>query len=244
MPLPPELEDLLAAREAPVSLWWRDDDAGRDDPRLGRLLDLSVRHKAAVALSVVPAWLDPAAIARVSSAELAIVLQHGISHANHAGEGQRKIELGGMAPPAHLADAARAGKERLAAAFPRQFRRVMVPPWNRLSAPVLATLPGAGFTGWSGWRDAPPDEPRLRRRDTHVDAIDWRGSRRCRESRELFRELAAQLRLRAREPLGILTHHLATDEAGFRSLDRFIGVVQDHPKLRIESAARIFAEAD
>lgn len=243
MAWPAELDDLLAARASPVRIWWRDDDAGRDNARLEELLALSTTHQVPLTLAVVPEWLEPAAAARMTAIRGVTVFQHGIAHADHASAGQRKIELGGTADPHRLADALERHRERLALIFRGQFRSVLVPPWNRLDAALLSLLPAHGFIGWSGWRGGPPTDLRLRRLDAHLDAIDWRGGRRCRQPEELGRDLAWLLAGAAPEPLGLLTHHLVTNAEGFRSLDQFLGLVQDHPMLRLESAASFFPEA-
>jgi hypothetical protein len=61
--------------------------------------------------------------------------------------------------------------------------------------------------------------------------IDWRGTR-------LFvGEVAALTRLVAMldadEPIGILSHHLAMDEAGWAFLDRLLGELAAHPAARL-----------
>jgi hypothetical protein len=240
----PDLESLLAARENPVRLWWRDDDAGRDDPRLGRLIAIAERHQAPLALAVVPDWLQPAAADRIGAARDVTVLQHGIAHQDHAAPGERRIEMGGTATPAGLAPAIVDGRARLAAIFGERFRSVMVPPWNRIGASFAAQLPAWGFGGLSTWAGTGPAAPAgLACIDTHLDAVSWREGRRCLGFAELTELLAGLLRRRSPEPLGLLTHHLVVDAAGFVALDRLIGLVQDHPKLRIESASDLFREA-
>jgi hypothetical protein len=240
----PDLQALLAARDAPVRLWWRDDDAGRDHPRLARLLGIGSRHHAPLALAVVPDWLDPDAAARIAAAPGVTVLQHGVAHLDHAATGERRIELGGTASPDALAASIVAGRERLASAFRRTFRHVMVPPWNRIATGFAERLPQWGFRGLSGWAAAgPPTPPELKRIDTHLDAVAWRHNRRCLGFEELTRSLAMLLQRQCPEPLGLLTHHLAIDEAGFQALDRFLGLVQDHSKLRFDSAYDLFGEA-
>ncbi|HMR29856.1 MAG TPA: hypothetical protein PKA13_23575 [Geminicoccaceae bacterium] len=233
--MPPDLEALLAGRDTPVRLWWRDDDAGRDHPRLARLLEIAERHGAPLALAVVPSWLEPAARARIARCPAATVLQHGIAHRDHAAPGERKIELGGIALPDRLAGPVVEGRERLAVGFGARFREVMVPPWNRIAPAFLERLPAWGFAGFSGWADGGPAAPEgISRVDTHLDLVSWRPVRRCLGLDEIVARLAGLLQRGAREPLGLLSHHLVIDEAGFETLDRLIGLVQDHPKLCIE----------
>lgn len=237
------LDALLAARAGPLTLWWRDDDAGRDHPRLARLLELAARHRAPLTLAVVPDWLEPAAAERIAAAPGVTVVQHGVAHRDHARPGERKVELGGDATPAALGAAIVAGRERLAARFGAAFLPVMVPPWNRIAPAFAAALPGWGFTGFSGLADAgQPDPASCARVDVHIDAVDWR-ARRCRTLAELEDALTALLRNGATAPLGLLTHHLVTDEAGMEALDRLLDLVHYHPGLRLESAPVLFRGA-
>lgn len=237
----PDLEALLAARDGPVRLWWRDDDAGRDHPALDRLLRLARTHRAPLGLAVVPEWLEPGAIDRICMTADVTVLQHGIAHQDHAGPGERRIELGGLAEPARLADRIVDGRESLARAFGDRCRPVMVPPWNRIGAAFVELLPKWGFRGMSGWAGSGPATPAaLVRIDTHLDAMSWRPERRCLDLSELVTLLTRAIREGHREPLGLLTHHLAVDSAGFQALDRLVGLVQDHPKLCLQSASDLF----
>lgn len=242
--MPADLDEALRSSPTPVRLWWRDDDAGRDHPNLARLLDMAARHRAPVALAVVPEWLEPAAAERIATSRDVTVLQHGIAHRDHASPGQRRIELGGDAVPDQLAGAIDAGRRRLAAAFDERFRSVMVPPWNRIDRDFLRRLPEWGFHGLSAWPAAAPEAaPGITRVDTHLDAIAWRPTRRCLDYQELLGLLAGLLRRGAAEPLGLLSHHLVTDDAGFDALDRLVGLVQDHPKLSFMSASDLFVDA-
>ncbi len=92
--------------------------------------------------------------------------------------GAPKRELGDERPLAGVTGELVEGWRRLAALFPGA-RRVMVPPWNRIAAPVTAALPALGYRGVSTFaarcrRDAAPG---LVRANTHIDIVDWRGTR-------------------------------------------------------------------
>ncbi|HEX5077514.1 MAG TPA: polysaccharide deacetylase family protein, partial [Geminicoccaceae bacterium] len=222
-----------------IRLWWRDDDAGRDDPRLERLLELAERRALPVALAVVPAWLADSAQARIAASPQASVLQHGYAHRNHAPPGQKSCELAGRALAAIEAELAR-GRATLVEAFGADFLAVLVPPWNRLDRQLIGRLTACGFCGLStyGRRAAAEPAPGLIQVNTHLDPIDWRGER-------LFvGEMAALERLIAvldpDEPIGILSHHLAMDEPGWRFLDRLLGVLAAHPGAALCHAADLF----
>jgi peptidoglycan/xylan/chitin deacetylase (PgdA/CDA1 family) len=223
-----------------IRLWWRDDDAGRDDPRLERLLELAERRALPVALAVVPVWLDAGAQARIAASPGTTVLQHGFAHRNHALDGQKSCELGGRAIATIEAELA-SGRDILVDAFGAAFLAVLVPPWNRLDRKLIGRLAACGFSGLSayGKRAAPKAAPGLIQVNTHLDPVDWRGDR-------LFvGEVAALERLIVAldpdEPIGILSHHLAMDEPGWRFLDRLLGVLAAHPGAVLCSPAELFA---
>jgi hypothetical protein len=232
--------DGAAERGEAIRLWWRDDDAGRDHPALTRLLDLAACHDLPLALAVVPIWLEPDSHARIAASRRATVLQHGFAHANHAPPDGRSIELGGRDPETILAELAR-GRVVLADAFGCAFLAVLVPPWNRLDSGLIERLTGCGFVGLSAFgrcagAAAPPG---LIQVNAHLDPIDWRGSRLfIGEAAALARLVAV---LDADEPIGILSHHLAMDEAGWAFLDRLLGVLAGHPGARLCPADELFA---
>jgi hypothetical protein len=231
--------DGVAARGEAIRVWWRDDDAGRDHPALMRLLDLAERQDAPLALAVVPMWLEADAHARIAASPNATVLQHGFAHANHAPPEGRSIELGGRDLETILSELER-GRVLLADAFGCSFLAVLVPPWNRLDAGLIARLTGSGFVGLSalGRRTGAEAAPGLAQINVHLDPVDWRGTR-------LFvGETAALSRLITvldpDEPVGILSHHLAMDEAGWAFLERLLGVLAEHPGARLCAAPELF----
>jgi hypothetical protein len=231
--------DAVAERGEAIRVWWRDDDAGHDHPALERLLDLAAVHGLPLALAVVPMWLEPDAQARIAASAHATVLQHGFAHASHGLPERKSIELGERSLEIVLADLER-GRTLLADAFGCGFLAVLVPPWNRLDDGLLGRLADCGFVGLStfGRRPLPEAAPGLAWINTHVDPIDWRGTR-------LFvGEVAALDRLiavlDADEPIGILSHHLAMDPEGWAFLDRLLRVLAGHPGARLCGAGELF----
>jgi hypothetical protein len=232
--------DGAAERGEAIQVWWRDDDAGRDHPALARLLELAERHDLPLALAVVPLWLEPGGHARIAASRHATVLQHGFAHANHAPPERRSIELGGRDLAPILAELEK-GRAMLADAFGCAFLAVLVPPWNRLDVGLVERLTGCGFVGLStfGRRAAAEPAPGLVQVNTHLDPIDWRGTRLfVGEAAALARLVAV---LDADEPIGVVSHHLAMDEAGWLFLDRLLGVLAAHPGARLCPADELFA---
>jgi peptidoglycan/xylan/chitin deacetylase (PgdA/CDA1 family) len=222
-----------------LNLWWRDDDAGADDPRLGQLLTIVNHRKVPIVLAVIPDRLEPRATDRILSCSYASVAQHGLAHVDHRSEDGRKCEL-----VDHLNQDARlvAARERLEATFGDRFRPVMVPPWNRIEPILRSRLPDIGFAGLSTFasRRLPPSVAGLQIVDTHVDAIDWRDNKRPLAADAIVDRLR-QAGSAASTPRGLLTHHAVTDEAGFQALDRAIGLLQDRHEAKFQSGNDLFA---
>jgi hypothetical protein len=192
-----------------VAVWWRDDDAGRHDARLDRLLELATGGGRQLGLAVVPAWLDDATTARVLAAPTVHVMQHGWAHADHALPGAKPVELGGAADRMTCADELRRGASRLRGAFGGRFLPVMVPPWNRIETSFLGALPGLGYRGLSTFADDRRGTARgLVHVNTHVDLIDWRGTRRMKPLGDLIGEVDRLLARPDCRMLGLLSHHL------------------------------------
>jgi hypothetical protein len=227
-----EVLDAAAARGEAIRFWWRDDDAGRDRPELTRLLELAGQHDAPLALAVVPLWLEPDAQAQIAASRQASVLQHGSAHTDHGPVHGKPIELGGRRPDAVAAEIGR-GRALLLEAFGSGFLAVQVPPWNRIDPALIGRLPGLGFSGLStfGRRATPEPAPGLVQINTHLDPIHWR------ETRLFVGEPAGLTQLidalDAEEPIGLLSHHLAMDEPGWRFLEQLIGLLSRHAGARL-----------
>jgi hypothetical protein len=232
----------LDALDRPVTFWWRDDDAGRDDPRLRRLLALARARDLPLALAAVPAWLEQAAADAISAAPQTTVLQHGIAHADHARPGEKKVELGGLARIDALEPGLTAGRERLRDRFGGRFLPVLVPPWNRIADVLVPRLLRLGFAGLSRFGEPHPP-PGLCEVNARVDLVLWHEGRRPMTLEEIVAALAQSLDPPPSSPLGILSHHLVMEEDAFLALDRALAVLQDHPTARLADARALFGEA-
>ncbi|MGI9493032.1 MAG: hypothetical protein ACR2QF_11600, partial [Geminicoccaceae bacterium] len=170
--------DAAARRGETIRFWWRDDDAGRSHPALYRLLDLAERQAAPIAVAVVPAWLESETQGTIAGAAQATVLQHGYAHVNHAAKRAKSIELGGREPE-QILDELREGFGILEDAFGSAYLPVLVPPWNRIDKALVPTLKSIGYTGLSvyGPRRALEAAPGVGLVNTHLDPVDWRGTR-------------------------------------------------------------------
>ncbi len=231
------------------TFWWRDDDAAAHTPALDRLLDLRARLNLPLSLATVPGKTEPGLVKRLSREAGVAVLQHGWIHANHAPAGENKAELGAhRALAAVLADVAQ-GRRQMDRLFGEAWRPILVPPYNRVAPAVVRALPGLGFLGLSADRPRPAREvmPGMIQVNTHIDIVDWRGTRGFVGEAAAIDSAVSHLRGRrvagadVAEPTGLLTHHLVHDEACWRFIADFASRTIAHPGARWLSAAEAFA---
>jgi hypothetical protein len=129
---------------------------------------------------------------------------------------------------ARVADDLRQGLARLEHLLPDHLCPVLVPPWNRIAPGVVGALPGLGFAALSVF--GPEQAAALPMVNTHVDIIDWRGTRGGRDDAPLLADLARAIGRGG--PVGILTHHLVHDAQAWGFLDRLFALTADHPACR------------
>lgn len=238
--------DAWAAAGLTARWWWRDDDAVDATPELDRLLGLSAHTAVPVALAVVPAGATPA-LATVAAG--VGILQHGWDHRNHAPAGTKKAELGADRPTETVLARLAEGRSRLRALFGAAALPVLVPPWNRIAPAVAAGLPATGFRGLSTFAGQRLAVPGLTEANTHIDPVDWHHGRGFLGETAVLSAATGRLRqLRtdgvapedANAANGLLTHHLAMDEATWDFVARFLAETVAHPAVRWLPADTLF----
>lgn len=220
-----------------ANFWWRDDDATGPGTALDRLVGLSRKREVPLALAVIPEGLKPELADFLQDYSLICVFQHGFAHENHAPLGQRKLELGGTQTTEESIADLRRGYQILHEHFPARFNPVLVPPWNRIDSRLVAQLADIGFAGISTMkvcRNAYP-APGLRQVNTHLDPVNWRhrgGFIGVYPAIAILVQHLIAKRLGYRdcdEPTGILTHHLAQNEAVWCFVEDLLQFLSDHP---------------
>ena len=217
--------DQRAQAGRPAQLWLRDDDATLPTASLDRLLTLTGQFEVPLTLAVIPADTGEALAERLDGEAQVEVAVHGWSHHNHAADGEKSQELGAHRPATTvLAELAR-GRERLASLHGAHFIPMLVPPWNRIANHVVAGLADIGYEALSVYGpEKPAPLPVL---NTHVDIIDWRGTRGGRADDVLVAELLTVLRSHD-GPIGLLIHHLVHDEAAWGFMARIFAATFAH----------------
>jgi predicted glycosyltransferase len=214
----------------PVRFWWRDDDAVADTPALDRLLTLARRYGAGIGLAAIPSDLQSSLALRLANESSAFALVHGWSHANHAPQEAKKAEFGAYRPVETMAAEAQRALQVARQHLGAKLLPVFVPPWNRISSELIPHLRRLGFAGLSTFTDRNVAFPAsgLLQINTHVDPIDWRGTRSAVAPERIIAGLAGAIEGRVigeadrDEPIGLLTHHLVHDEVIWMLSERLI----------------------
>jgi hypothetical protein len=230
-----ELDEWRAAGRS-ATFWWRDDDATAPTPALDRLLSLQRKHAAPLAIAVIPARAQQSLAQRLTGIDGICVVQHGWAHANHAPAGAAKAELGPHRPDALVLGELARGQIVLDGLF-EEWLRLLVPPHNRIAPTLAKALPSAGYVGLSTYNPRRGQTAGLVEVNTHADIMNWvtRGFAGEAPALDL---VVRHLRNRragavdAEEPTGLLTHHLAHDEAAWAFTDALLSAIAGHPAAR------------
>ncbi len=218
-----------------ATFWWRDDDATRSGDRLSRLLDTAGATPLILAVIPSSARDDLAGVLEnhhAAGGRISVV-QHGYAHRNHAPPTEKKAEYGPHRPAEVMIAELAKGREGLESMFGDDFFPILTPPWNRIAPALVPRLGEAGLEGLSVFGARPADAgPTVT--NTHVDIIEWQGSRGFAGTQATLNAVVSHLSARrtgaadADEPTGLLTHHRDHDDACWQFVDRFVATVAGH----------------
>ena len=229
-----------------ATLWWRDDDAIAPSPSLDQLITLTSDAGVPLGLAIIPKMASIDLDHRVIAADSVWPMVHGYAHVNHAPTGEKKQELGDHRDPSLIKSDLTEGLRRIEK-FVRHVA-VLVPPWNRISDVVASCLANVGFVGLStyGPRCDAPIKGQITIQNTHVDLIDWKGTRGFVGEQRALSQLQHHLYCRrigscdAAESTGILSHHLNHDLDVWRFAELMINRLSQHPAVRWLSPDALF----
>ena len=219
------IADALHERAVPLQLFIRDDDAGWDDARLARLVELCDRHEVALDLAVIPTALSLGTGAWLASriGERLRCHQHGFAHVNHALTG-RKCEFGtDRAIDAQHADLRR-GWSLLNQLLQGRVDEIFTPPWNRCSQATADALCELGFRGLS--RDAGAAPLRLGSLQSLPVHVNWMKPRL--DAEPDLHALAAMIAeaLRRESEVGLMLHHAVMTDRDFESFGELLALLR------------------
>jgi hypothetical protein len=236
------LSETLDAAPGPVTVFFRDDDAGWRDDRLMALLDLFAEHAAPIDLAAIPLdvthELADALVKRAETQPLGLH-QHGYAHVSHETEG-RKCEFGPARSAAEQLHDIGDGRRRLLELLGPALQPIFTPPWNRCTADTGAALVELGIRVLS--RDRTADA--LDRDGLHElpVQVDWLAKR---KGVPLGRDaVGEQLGARAGEPapLGVMLHHAEMDAEDLTAMSELLDLICAHERVRCLSMAAVVEE--
>lgn len=226
-----ELLQVRAAAESPVKFWLRDDDAVHPSQPLEQLLGLCEQFAVPLMLAVIPQNTEDKLSGHLAKCSAVAVALHGWSHANYAHAGEKSQELGDHRPVKDLLSELRCGINRLSEFHQSRFVPVLVPPWNRISENVVGRIHELGIKAVSVFGQETAEQAvtsTVKFINTHVDIIDWKGTRGGRPVEELVAEINAQLR-NGNSTIGVLSHHLVHDSRAWLFLEKLFAATKAHP---------------
>lgn len=231
-----------------ATFWWRDDDLQEPSVKLDRLLLISQQYQTPLALAAIPEGINITLVETLSGLQGVSILQHGFQHRNHAPATERKMELGWHRPGKQILSEINTGRLNLQALFPEQFVAVMVPPWNRIDARVVALLADSGLNGLStlGPRKQKNPAAGLKQVNVHLDIIDWKNKRYFIGDDACIDQIVRHLRDKRTgqadpdEPTGIMSHHLVQDANCWQFLEELFDVLGNQPNTQMLDARSSF----
>ncbi|WP_102224828.1 polysaccharide deacetylase family protein [Acidimangrovimonas sediminis] len=220
--------DRRADTGVPARFWLRDDDAVTPGAALDQLLALGAEAAVPLTLAVIPRDTGAPLAARLAGAPQLRVAVHGWAHENHAPPGEKKQELGPHRPAGETTAELTQGLEKLRDIYGARCLPMLVPPWNRIDRALLPALAEAGFRTLSVFGPERPGP--LTEMNTHVDLIDWHGTRGGRPAAALVAEIVARMdRMGPEGTMGFLTHHLVHDAAAWAFIEALFAATAAHP---------------
>ncbi|MGB7208465.1 MAG: glycosyltransferase [Pyrinomonadaceae bacterium] len=239
------VRNALEHRKMPVKVFFRDDDAGIENDRLGKLLDVFESFATPVDIAVIPKEI---------SAEFAIELrrriearptlfsihQHGYEHVNHEAIG-RKCEFGTSRNKGQQFFDITAGRQILKGLFGELPQPIFTPPWNRCTRETGEALVEAGFSVLS--RESGAEPLAIIDLGEIPVSIDWFAKRKgVGFTRKQIGETMAEA-ISTQSQVGIMLHHAVMDEEELFHLSELLRLFSKYKTVELHSIMSLFEES-
>lgn len=230
------IREALAIRKTPIEVFFRDDDAGWDNPRLIALLDCFNNQRIPIDLAVIPQAADQALADTLQTrwhADPALLglHQHGYAHCNHETQG-RKCEFGQNRSEERQLSDLLLGKQHLEQLFGDALDPLFTPPWNRCAEVTANLLIKLNFRALS--RNHTASSFNLKALPEIPVTIDWSGvlARSSNSWAALEQAISSKLSDDGCQRLGIMLHHAVMDIKELSYLQIMLGVFSAHGMVR------------
>lgn len=224
-----QISEVIDRRASDIRIYFRDDDAGWDRPRLMVLLDLFARYGTPIDLAVIPDALDADLAAELVARrerfpELLGLHQHGYRHLNHELL-ERKCEFGVSRSFSEQEVDIRSGRERLIELFGNEnLDNIFTPPWNRCTQTTVDCLTTLGFHTLSReWKAVPLDCADMFEFPVHVD---WCKATGLPTEKRVTRGEWIATAINRDPTAGIMLHHAAMNEDDFADVEQLLKLLK------------------
>lgn len=226
------VSEALADRQAPLRVFFRDDDAGWADECLQELLAEFVTRDLPLDIAVIPEAVSERTAKVVKRAlrksDKISIHQHGFAHVNHQMSG-RSSEFGSDRNYEQQRKDIETGQNMLKEMFGTSPKPIFTPPWNRCTADTAAALQSLDIKFLS--RIVGSDPIRTDLSELPV-AVDWLKKRKGAylNHTELVKYISSRLRTED-SAVGVMLHHEHMDRENRKLLFEFIEALQDSRKV-------------
>lgn len=219
----------LSERKTPLNLFFRDDDAGWEDTKLFKLIELFKQNKMPLDLAAIPCEMNESLARKIrleinENPRLLAVHQHGFVHKNHEETG-RKCEFGASRSYKEQFIDIATGKRMLESYFGGNLTKTFTPPWNRCTEETAKVLRELGFSVLS--RESGAKLFNLNGLKEVSVTFDWFAKRKgVPFSRTEIGEMLAK-QIAENETVGIMLHHGVMDEKDFVFLSELLALLRE-----------------
>jgi hypothetical protein len=216
-------------------VFFRADDIGVPSDNFARLLALFMKHRAPLALAVVPAWTSGTRwkiMKKLSEPGKGLWSwhQHGWRHVNHELEG-KKQEFGPARNSREIQKDLLAGRNKLENMMGDDFYPLFTPPWNRCQGIALDFIKQYGYHAISRSQPCRPPAPEgLKEVSVNVDLHTRKTIDSFTAWADFFQEIETAL-ISGR--CGFMIHHQLMNNAAFDFLDKALNCFKRSRKVRI-----------
>jgi len=214
---------VLSERQAPVKVFFRNDDGGWADERLRELANEFIEQDLPLDIAVIPDALSQESIdvitGLLADSNRIAIHQHGFSHVNHQLSG-RSCEFGSDRNYEQQHRDIEQGQKKLATAFGSQVTPIFTPPWNRCTSDTAVALQSLGFQQLSRIVNSEPIEKAVPEMPV---AIDWLKKRKGERLNTVqLTDYICSLLTTDDEVIGVMLHHEHMDQENRNLLKQFI----------------------
>ena len=237
------VEKVLADRQSPIKVFFRNDDGGWADKRLQQLTNEFIQQELPLDIAVIPDVLSEQSAdvisALLDAGSRVAIHQHGFSHNNHQLSG-RACEFGTDRNSKQQKDDIERGQKKLAAVFGSQVKPVFTPPWNRCTSETAVALQSLRFQYLSRIIGSAPIESVMPELPVAIDWLKKRKGKRL-NTAELIEYISGLLNTDD-EIIGVMLHHEHMDQENRILLSQFIESLRQSQMVSFESMMDVVSQ--